>query len=322
MLKKLVILSLLPLSTLVACDDDGNCTGHICGGPVSLMDNEGGGVVMEYVYNDLALQSVGAPETLARTTAWFTNHSSPEINPQPGPGVCTNLIDTNSWPVYIGRPAEYLKSGTLNILGKNGADADIIMPLADMGAGRDPFTRAHDQYYLNLTPGVETLMKPNSFYTVEFGGDGVFEKTTYPDSIFLAENFEVLDPPFNPQNGNQPIDTTQDLTVTWRPATSSNLPAGATVLGATWLVMPTGLPTHMCPTLHSEGKFTIPAQAFAEHKAIRKRLDTEDDVSVMILLRNAIVHRLAVLPNGDEGNKRRLDMVSAMCWAQLMPIKP
>jgi hypothetical protein len=41
----------------------------------------------------------------------------------------------------------------------------------------------------------------------------------------------------------------------------------------------------------------------------------------MLLLRSSIVHKLSRLPNGDPNNKRRIDMLSVMCWAQLMDVQ-
>lgn len=319
MLKKLVIVSILPLTGLTACDDAQQCVGHICGGDVTLQTNEGGGVAFEYIHLDSDLRNANPaqplPETILRVTSYFVNHQMPELNPFPAAAVCTNLIAEKAWPIYSGSP-EYLSAGSVTIKGKNAAGADVTIPNMKMSNMKDPFQRTHETFYLNISPNAPELAKPNSAFTVEFGGEGAFEATTETDALFLAESFTVKNPGLE---DNTPIQTDRDFTVQWNPVESTNLPPGDQVLGVTWLVDQLGGPTHMCPTLHAAGQFTVPAAALQEHKAIQ--LARGQDGTGMILLRNAIVHKLATLPNGDAENKRRIDMVSLYCHAQFMPLQ-
>jgi hypothetical protein len=44
------------------------------------------------------------------------------------------------------------------------------------------------------------------------------------------------------------------------------------------------------------------------------------DPTHAILLRNAVVHQLVKLPNGEPNNTRRVDMLTLMCWAQLVKV--
>ena len=116
-----------------------------------------------------------------------------------------------------------------------------------------------------------------------------------------------------------------DYTVHWTPVTSTKLPPAAELVvgvvgGATWLVDTTGAPTHLCTTDHATGQFKIPGATINEYKAIATSRALP--ANKMILLRNAMVHRLARLPNCDANNKRRIDMVTLMCWAQLMDVAP
>jgi hypothetical protein len=118
---------------------------------------------------------------------------------------------------------------------------------------------------------------------------------------------------------NGPLVGGTDFTVHWTPATSANLPAGDSVQGITWLVDTTGVPTHVCPTAHSDGQFTIPGATINEYKTVAAARGNPTNKA--ILLRQALVHHLRRLPNDEPTNQRRIDMLSVWCFAQLVDVQ-
>jgi hypothetical protein len=263
--------------------------------------------------------------TVNRVMAYFMNSQTPQANPLPTAGQCNNLVATKGWPETVGTAHTDIDVGTLTISGKNAAGADVtstipkLTPTATMMT--DQIGRPHDLWYQTVQPNADAFIKPNSSYSVKFGGSGTCAATTLPDALFLAENFTVKNPGLE---DNGPLVPGTDFPVEWNPATSSNLPptgqlVGGAVLGITWLVDETGAPTHMCPVAHADGHFTIPGSAITEYKAIATARGLHPNK--MILLRNAVVHQLVKLPNGDAKNERRVDMLTLLCWAQLMDVQ-
>jgi hypothetical protein len=253
--------------------------------------------------------------------AYFMDSQTPQANPLPAAGQCNNLVTTKGWPETVGSPHTDLDVGTLTISGKNTAGADVTIPVPKGTMPTDQIGRAHDIYYQSVVPDAPMNLKPNSSYSVKFTGSGTVPATTLPDALFLAENFTVKNPDLE---SNGPLIAGTDFPVEWNPATSTNQPpagqlVGGGVLGITWLVDTNGAPTHLCPVAHSDGHFTIPGQAITEYKAAAVARGT--DPAHVILLRNAVVHQLVKLPNGEANNPRRVDMLTLLCWAQLMDVQ-
>jgi hypothetical protein len=324
LMKQFYILSIL-LGAATGCGDDGGagndgCTGHLCGSDVAITDPEGGNVIFEYIYVDSELQAAfGLPSgvnTITRVIAYFLDGQTPESNPLPMPGQCNNLATTRGWPLHVGTPRTELDVGTLSITGKNTAGADVTIPLMKMPAGSDAIGRPHTTFYQNITPDAAANLKFNSSYSVVMGGAGSVPATTLTDSLFLPENY-TLGAPLEENNG--PMVPGTDFVASWNPAVSSNLPAGDEVLGLTWLLDSNGSPTHLCPTAHSAGTFTIPGATIAEYKAVAMARGTNPNK--VILSRQAVTHKLSRLPNGDNANKRRIDMLAIACWVQLMDVQ-
>lgn len=309
----------IPLFSLVACSDDpSECVGHLCNSDVKITDPEGGNILFEYIYPDSELQTAfGLPAgvtTINRVMAYFLNSQTPEANPLPEAGKCNNLVATKGWPMFTGTPHEDLDVGDLTISGKNKAGADVTIAIPKMPKGIDNIGRPHDTFYQLIHPNADDNLQFNSSYTVKMTGNGTtIEPATLTDAIFLSADFTVKSPGLE---DNGPLKASADFPVQWNAVESSKLPAGSEVLGVTWLVDSNGSPTHMCPVAHSAGAFTIPAATIAEYRAIAVARGTNPDK--VILLRNAIVHRLSPLPTADATNKRRVDMLSVNCWAQLM----
>jgi hypothetical protein len=328
MLTKLLVLISLGAGAvaMTACSDDPEgCVGHQCvNGGAQISDPEGGQIIFEYIYFDTELAAEfhlpAGVTTANRVMAFFSDNQTPADNPLPVPGQCNNLVTTKGWPVTIGAPHVDLDMGTLTISGKNKAGADVTTIVPKKPAGTDQIDRPHDIFYEIVQPNVDDFIKPNSAYSVKFGGSGTVPATTLPDALFLADTFAVHDPGLEDDG---PLVAGTDFPVAWTPATSSNLPptsqlVGGGVVGITWLVDVKGSPTHACPTAHSDGHFTIPGTAIQEYVDIARARGR--DTTHAILLRNAVVHQLVKLPNGESNNGRRVDMLTLMCWAQLVDV--
>ena len=319
--------SLLLASLVAACGDDGGsatpdaappvdaCPGGDCG--VALEDPEGGNIIFEYIYVDSELQAgLGLPgPTATRAMAYFMSAQTPEANPLPMGGKCNSLDTTKGWPMHVGTPHTDIDVGTLAINGVNTAGTASTIPMTKLLAMRDNLGRPHDLFYQNITPTASDLLKPDTSYDVVMGGTGAFPATTLTDALFLpADN--TIGTPAREDNG--PLMPTADFTVTWNPATSANLPAGDEVLGLVWLIDSNGSPTHLCPTLHSAGTFTIPAATIADYKAVATARGANPNK--VILSRQAVDHRIVRLPNAGPTNLRRIDMLGITCWIQLMDV--
>jgi hypothetical protein len=290
-----------------------------------LSDPEGGQMILEYIYLDTEMQmALGLPPgvtTANRMVAFFENDVTPEVSPLPTPGQCNNLVATKGWPGYIGTPHTDLDVGTVTLTGKNTAGTDVTLTVDKQPAGSDAFGRSHDIFYQKVNPVAANFLKPDSAYTVKFGGSPSGSTTSIPattldNALYLAASFDISSPGLE---DNGPLVAGTNFTVHWTPTTTPGLPMGDEVNVTTWLVDVTGSATHMCPMAMSAGQFTIPGTAIAEYKAIAQARGLP--TNKMIMLRNAVVHQLRRLPNGSNTNKRRLDMLTLNCWAQLMDVQ-
>lgn len=325
---------LLSVAALSGCGDSGNdappdgCTGHTCGGAgASVTDREGGNIILERMTLDEELRTFfGLPaglNTVTRVAGYFMSAQTPESNPLPTPGACNNLVTTKGWPAYVGTPHTDVDVGTLTLKGKNAAGADVSIALMKKGQGMDVFGRPHDLFYDFLQPDVSALLKPDSYYSVTFGGvAGGMPATTFENAIYLAADYLAVSEPGLEDNG--PLVAGEDFSVKWTPAVSVNKPAaadlvGGDILGLTWLVDMAGSPTHVCVTVADAGEFKIPGAAITEYRSIAQARGLSPDK--MILLRNATTHTVVRLPNTDATNVRRVDMLSLECWAQLMDVQ-
>jgi hypothetical protein len=318
-----------------ACGDDGGdplpsdsgCVGHACGGTgAAITDPEGGNVILERMTLDTELQRAfqlpAGMATQTRIIAYFMSAHTPESNPLPAPGVCTNLATTKGWPAFVG-PHTDVDVGTLTFTGKNAAGADVSIAIPKQPKGSDQIGRPHDVFYQFLQPDVSTLLKPDSFYSVSFGGvTGGMPATNFPSAMYLAADYPSVQNPGIEDNG--PLIAGTDFSVSWAPPTSVNKPppadlVGGDILGVTWLLDITGSPTHMCVVPASAGQFKIPGATIAEFKTAAA--GRGQPTNKLIMLRNAVAHQLIRLPTTDSANKRRVDMVSLECWAQVMDVQ-
>lgn len=317
----------LSAAALTACGnsdvpttDGGNCVGHQCD-DTQLTDPEGGNLIFEYIYFDTEAQAaLGAPATVNRVMAYFMNEQTPELNPLPMPGQCNNLVATKGWPWAVGTPHTDLDIGALTITGKNTAGTDVTITVPKQPKGNDAIGRPHDIFYQVINPNAADWLKFDSPYTVKFSGSPAgaspaIPATSFDAGLYLAAKFDVTNPGLE---DNGPLVAGTDFTVHWTPSTTAGLPSGDEVNVITWLVDLNGAPTHMCPAPMSAGQFTVPGSAIAEYQAIAKARALP--TNKMIMLRNGVIHQLRRLPNGSTTNKRRLDMLTLVCWAQVMDV--
>jgi hypothetical protein len=324
--KVFVSISLAAVATTACTDDAAPCVGHACiKGDVTVDSAEGGNIIFEYIYFDTQLQGIfklpPGVTTVNRVMAYFMDAQTPQANLFPTAGQCNNLETTKGWPEFVGTPHTDLDVGALTITGKNTAGTAVTIPVPKGTTATDQIGRKHDIFYQTVQPDAAAFLKPDSSYTVNFGGAGTIKPTVLPDALFLATDFTVKNPDLE---NDGPLKAGTDFPVEWNPATSANRPpagqlVGGDVLGVTWLVDTNGAPTHMCPVAHAQGHFTIPGSAITEYKAAAVARGT--DPTHAILLRNAVVHQLVKLPNGESNNVRRVDMLTLYCWAQLMDVQ-
>jgi hypothetical protein len=313
-------------------DDGGGadaCVGHLCPGPgPNVTDNEGGNILFEYIYLDndlrafLGMPGPPLPPTVQRVMAYFMSAMTPEKNPLPTPGQCVNLVTTKGWPAYVPPAGMHtdLDVGTLSFAGKNPAGADSTIDVPKQPAGKDMINRAHDTWYQDVIPDAATKLKPDSLYSVKFGGAGNVPATEYKDAIYLGDMSAVSNPALEDDG---PLKSGTDFPVSWTAGSSANKPAGDEVLGITWLLtVPHAQAVMLCPVLLGAQGFTIPGAVIADFKATAVALgESNKDV---ILLRNAVDHKLQWLPLNDPAkpdNKRRVDCLSVLCWAQRMDLQ-
>jgi hypothetical protein len=307
-------------SVVAACggDDGGECVGHGC--EPGLSDPEGGNVIFEYIYFDTELQAAfslpAGVTTATRIMGYYMSAHDPNANPLPMPGICNNLEATKGWPLYVAPTHTDLDIGTMTITGTKGDGTASTIDVPKLAAGTDQIGRPHNIFYQTVIPDAAKQQKLDSSYSVAFSGGSGAPAANMKDAIFLSSDFTVKNPGIE---DNGPLVPGTDFKVEWNPTTSANLPEGDSVLGVTWLVDATGKPTHMCPVAHSAGTFTIPGSAITEFKMIAQARGVP--TTKMILLRNAIVHKIQRLPTTDTANARRIDMLSVNCWAQLMNVQ-
>jgi hypothetical protein len=337
MLTKVFVSTFLGAAVLTACGNDPNttttdgppCVGHGCpmGDGAQITDPEGGQIIFEHMTFDTDLQGIfplAGATTATRVMAYFMSAQTPESNPLPMAGVCNNLETTKGWPLHVGSVHTDLDVGTLTMIGKNAAGAAVSFDVPKGTAPMDQIGRPHDIFYQLFQPKAGDLITPDSFYDVKFGGSATVPATTFAKAIYLAGEYPSVSNPSLEDNG--PLKAGVDFPVAWTVGNSANKPPDSelfanTILGVTWLLDTTGSPTHMCIVPASAQSFTIPGATIAEYKVVAaaRGLPT----TKLVMLRNAIAHRLVRLPLTANAatNKRRIDMITLECWAQLMDVQ-
>ncbi|HET7500526.1 MAG TPA: hypothetical protein VFK02_05965 [Kofleriaceae bacterium] len=306
------------------------CVQQICSpdGVPTLADPEGGNIMFEHITVDTQLHDLlrlpGGQNTVMRVMAYFMSAQTPDSNPLPTQGTCTNLVTTKGWPLTVGTPHTDVDVGTLTVVGKNAAGQDVSLDVPKQPAGRDQIDRPHDLYYQLVRTDAASLPAPDSFYDVKFGGSATVPATTFKDAIYLASGYtEPLAAPDLENNG--PLDPDKDFPVQWTSGASANKPAAdrlvsGGILGIVWLLDVNDSPTHMCVVPDSANQFTIPSATIAEYKAAA--MARGRDTAHAILRRSAVAHQVVRLPlTAAPDATRRIDMISIKSYSQRMDVK-
>jgi hypothetical protein len=340
MLTKVFVSIFMGAAVLTACGNDPNttttdggpadaCVGHACSaGSAAVTDPEGGQIIFEHMTFDTEAAAVfqlpAGVNTATRVMAYFMSAQTPDSNPLPTPGACTNLETTKGWPLHVGSPHTDLDVGTLTISGKNAAGTAVSFDIPKGTGPIDQIGRPHDIFYQFVQPDASALLKNDSFYDVKFGGSATVPAKTFQQAIYLAAEYLSVQNPGLQDNG--PLVAGTDFPVSWSAGNSANQPPSAqlvagAVLGVTWLLDTSGSPTHMCVVPANANGFTIPGATIAEYKAVA--LARGKPTTKAIMLRNAIAHQVVTLPLTANAatNKRRIDMISLACWVQVMDVQ-
>jgi len=336
MLTKVFVSISLGAAVLTGCGNDPNtgtpdaCVGHSCfivDDPFPhATDPEGGQIIFEHMTFDTDLQGMfplAGASTATRVMAYFMSAQTPESNPLPMPNICNNLEATKGWPLHVGAVHTDVDVGTLTLIGKNAAGAAVSFDVPRGTGPVDQIGRPHDIFYQLFQPTAADLLKPDSFYDVKFGGSAAVAATTLQRALYLPAEYSSVQNPGLEDNG--PLEAGVEFPVAWTVGNSANKPpdtelVGNTILGVTWLLDVTGSPTHMCIAPAGAQAFTIAGTAITEYKTIAAARGQRTDK--LILLRSAIAHQLDRLPlTSATTGKRRIDMLSLECWAQLMDVR-
>ena len=282
--------------------------------------SEGGSVLLEDEHLDTDLQTTfqlpSGVTTLVRATAYFMDDQTPQANPLPVQGACNDLEKTHGWPYWVGTPHTDLDVGTVTIRGPTGASTMTSLELAKQPAGTDFLGRPHDIFYQALAPDAANYFVPDAAYDVILGGAGTIPATTFAGRLFTPGDVTVNTPDLEDDG---PLVAGTDYTVHWMPVGAQPSPANAQWLGVTWLLTTNGAPAIMCPTVESADQFTIPGDAIQAYEDDAAARGT--DPTHLILLRQAFGLALVRLPNGEPTNVRRIDLITAISWAQLMNVQ-
>jgi hypothetical protein len=304
------------------------CVGDTCsqGGP-PITEPEGGNLIVEHITLDTELRTalgLSVGQTVMRVTAYFMSAQTPDSNPLPIPGTCTNLETTKGWPLHVGTPHTDVDVGTLTVVGKNTAGQDVSFGVPRLPMGSDQIGRAHDIFYQLVWVNAAALLQPDSSYDVKFGGSATVPATTFTDAIYLASGYsEPLQPPIIDSNG--PLVAGTDFLVKWTAGTSANRPPAdrlvfGDVLGVVWLLDVNDSPTHMCVVPDSTNQLTIPGSTIAEYKLAA--MARGRDMQHVILRRSAMAHQVVSLPlTAAPDARRRIDMISLKSYAQWMDVQ-
>lgn len=289
---------------------------------------EGGTIIHEYIrVGDTLAPALGLPKgetTLYRGIAHFLNGMSPELMTLEPAGQCTNVIDDEQyWLANLGADREYIDVGEVQITSTNddGETVTITIPRAEAGAPTtyplDNIGRDHGDgpFYQRLTPGAGDLLSSGTVGDLTLTGSDEFPATTYEDAVYMPALFELENPGLN-----DPFEMVagQDFTVGWEEVAQPNAPANAFLVELVALIDPgSGRLVYVCPSAaaSANGQFTIPGDAITGYRAtVQAQGNNPDQV---ILLRNTFNHGLVRLNNGEDDNKRRIDVLAVTCYIQL-----
>lgn len=289
---------------------------------------EGGTIIHEYIrVGDSLAPALGLPKgetTLYRGIAHFLNGMTPELLDLEPAGTCTNVIENeNYWLANLGADREYIDVGEVQITSTNdeGETVTITIPQADAkntstypldNIGRD---HSDGVFYQLIQPGAGQYLSSGTVGDLTLTGSADFPATTYEDSVYMPAFFELENPGLN---DDFEMVAGEDFTVGWEEVAQPNAPANAFLVELVALINPAdGRLVYVCPNAaaSTNGEFTIPGDAITGYRATVTALG--NDPNAVILLRNTFNHGLVRLNNGEDDNKRRIDVLAVTCYIQL-----
>ena len=315
-------LTLLPMAFAVvfACGDDSKTTPDAPKPPVdappdamenpplTLTDNEGGEIRLEWIsqYNPTAL----AHQTTARATAYFYKSMTPSKFPIPAFPGCVDMRDKTKWPLAQGA-ITHLDVGNV-IIASSGQDLVMTRDQSTTPVcpgNCDPFSRPHTLWYrkaANLPANdADTFLPPNEKYDIIFTGSSEWPAQVIKGVPFMPERWTVTSPP---TDMTTMLQAGTDLTLTYTPVTSSNLPPGYRV--NTFVAFQgTGHagPIVACQEEGTDGSITVPAamvdilRAYTPGRYVRQQL----------------THALFELTDGAPkpvAERKRVDVLTIYCY--------
>ena len=303
----------LGCSLLVGCGDNGGTPDAkpIDAPPdatpeLSFMDNEGGEIRLEWIsqFSPTAM----ATQTTARTTAYFYKSQTPGNHTLPAFPGCFDMRAKDKWPLAQGTIVP-LDVGGVTIKSKTGTD---LVMTRDMSTPPtlDPFSRPHELWFkktsnLPANDG-DTFLPPNQTYDVVFAGSAEWPAQTIKDIAFMPAAWTVLAPATNVTTN---LVAGTDLTLTFTPAPSSNLPPGYRINTVVAFQVTTGFagPVVLCQEEGSDGSITVPAAL----------VDILRSYGGGRYVRQQLTHALFELTDGEPkppGERKRVDVLSIYCY--------
>ena len=273
--------------------------------PLSFADNEGGEIRLEWISQATA---AGVVQTTARATAYFYKSQTPGNHALPAFPGCFDVRLKDKWPLAQGTIVP-LDTGIVTIKSQTGTD---LVTVRDMSTPptNDPFVRPHELWFkkpsnLAANDG-DTFLPPNESYDIVFAGSSEWPAQTIEDVAFMPAAWAPTTPSNIGLTNLPPAGS--DLTLSYTPVTSSNLPAGYRVNS---VVAFTGTghsgPIILCQEEGTDGAITVPAamvdilRAYTPGRYVRQQL----------------THALFELTDSGPkppGVRKRVDVLSIYCY--------
>lgn len=277
--------------------------------PLSFADDEGGEIRLEWI-----AQYNGTPpvlQTTARATAYFYKSQTPAKFALPAFPGCFDMTAKDKWPLAQGT-IDPLDTGIVTIKSQTGQPLVTVRDeLSGPGgtATADAFARKHDLWFKKPTAFAandgDTFLPPNQTYDIEFAGSDEWPAQTIEDVAFMPAAWTPTSPPID---AITQLAAGTDLTLTYTPVTSSNLPEGYRV---NTVVAFTGMgfsgPVVLCQEEGTDGSITVPA-------ALVDKLRTYGSGRYV---RQQLTHALFELTDSGPkapGVRKRVDVLTIYCY--------
>jgi hypothetical protein len=275
--------------------------------PLTLLNNEGGEIRLEWISNATAT----GPALQARMGAYFYKSETPAKFALPAFPGCVDMRQRDKWPLAQGT-ITYLDVGGVTLVPKTGQPFKMVKDQT-VPATKDAFQRPHDLWWKKVVPpagtnDADTYLPGDESYDIVLQGSAEWPHQVLKDAAFMPANWVPTSP--------APADTAMlvagtDFTFTFTPVVSANLPPGVkvnTVMGFTG--NPNTGPVVVCQEEGTDGSITVPA---ALVDIIRASCPT----GVCRYIRQNLTHQLFELTDGSpraEADRKRVDVLTIWCY--------